>query len=147
MNAPESWIQRIRQNIRRRQETMMDLLKLEQNWPKTGDLGKLPALIKKKQQMLNNLESLMHDPLLSGWEKEADQKKVPPEEQSQIREALQSIKEQLAIILQLHQHNVDRLQKDSDEVAEALQKVRYEMGVIRTFRDANRRPVRVDVVG
>jgi len=147
MNPSENWIQRIRQNLRRRQEMMQELLELEQNWPKTMDLKQIPDLIRRKQQMLDNLESLMHDKLLTGWEEEARRMKVPPAEQNQIRETLRILKEQLEIILKLHQRNLDQLQKGSESAAEALQKVRYELDVLRTLRSANRRPVRVDMVG
>jgi hypothetical protein len=147
MNQNITPIQLLRQNLKRRQSQLQSLLELERNWPKQAETRQLPDLIRQKQQMLDNLDSLLQDAAGADWELAAQRTTMPAEDRRDLEAALENLKLQLTIILGLHQQNLANLQESMSQTGQELNKVRYELEIIRALRRNARRPMRVDVVG
>lgn len=107
----------------------------------------MPALIATKRRLLANLDSLLRDAAGIDGELEAQRANLPESERREMEAAMEGLKSQLAVIVELHRQNLAKLEDGLARTGRELLQVRQELEIMRELRRTGRRTARVDVLG
>lgn len=136
------------QSMGRIQSQLQALMEMEKNWATDIRAEELRELVKRKQQLISNVQSLINGHQL--MEEELNDDSLVPQQVLVLKEKYKAnIHQLLENIITLHERHEEQLRHQSEVLKQSVEEVQQTLGLIKKYQSNNSNPQgsRIDLAG